>query len=135
MSERLIKDQVTVFDAEAGATANSIVVDVRDYRHVNAVFTAASSYAATVKAFGSYSQTIPVPGSAASASNEYFPVEMKARNNDASIVGTTGVVYAGSTDGLTAYGFNDDNLTYVFFKISSRTAGTLTVKVSATTNE
>lgn len=132
---RLIKDQITVFDAEAGATANSSMIDVRDFRNTMITFTAASNYAGTIKAYASYSGTAPDLSSAASASNEYWAVEMKDKNDDGSVVGTTGVVYDGASDGVTGYATNTDGIQWLGFKISGRTAGNVTVKVSACDNQ
>jgi len=135
MSMRLIKDQITVFSAENGATANSAVIDVRDFRNTMITVEALSSYDGTLKFFASYSTSgKPDITAAASITNEYFPVEVKQRNNDGSLVGTTGLVFDGSSDGVSGLSTNTDEVQYIAVKISGRSAGTVSVKIAACNN-
>lgn len=119
--------------AESSNT-NSNTIDVRDYRHTEVQITSKDSYAGTLQAFASYSDTAPDLSAAASESNPYFPVEMKYRNDDTSVPGTTGIVYDGTMDGVRGYSTNTDGIKWVGFKTSSRTAGSIVVQVSAVTN-
>lgn len=140
MSSRLIKKPINAFSTTDITYAeddnvSSNVIDCRDFRNIAVTLIADDSYDGTVKVYGSYSDTAPDLGAVASASNPYFTVEMKARVNDASVSGDTGVVYNGSLDGVTGYGVNDDMIQWIGFKTSSRTAGSVVVQVTASTNE
>jgi len=115
------------------AAVNSQFVDARDFRNIIVQLIATDSYDGKLEFYGSLDDEAPSFASASSAGNAYFPIEMKWRNNDTSVPGTTGLTY-GLMDGTRAYSPNTNEIKWFGIKISSRTAGSICVQVSTCNN-
>jgi hypothetical protein len=116
------------------AAVNSDFLDARDFRNVVIQLIAKDSYDGKLEFFGSLDDDAPSFAAASSAGNAYFPIEMKYRNNDTSVVGTTGLTYDGSADGTRCYAPNTNEIKWFGIKISGRTAGSICVQATTCNN-
>ncbi len=116
----------------SNVTANTVAVvpEVLDFHHLHlqiAATTAAAS-GATIKVFGSFSQTKPDFAAAASLSNQHFPISVKNLDTVANINGATGIVLGASTTLVQGYMINTDDLKWLSVQVSGVSG---TVDISA----
>ena len=107
----------------------------KDFR--TAVFTviAADSANATIKFYWSNSETRPTLWSAASTTNEYDEAQVINLDTHAWVDGSTGVVFAWSSDGITRYELNENGNNWIGVKMTARSAGSVTIKVDLYDNQ
>lgn len=119
----------TILNAKA-ATGIGNNIQVRDFRHVIVMIATASSANLTVKACGSIEETAPDFASAQSASNMYDFLEMADYQDGAKIAGDTGIVFSG-TDDVRMLEVNTNGMEWLNFRVTARSAGSVTVKILA----
>lgn len=108
---------------------------VGDYRHVMVVISTASNAAGTIKVAGSFLEGPDVDfTSAAAVGNEWDFLYLYNLNSNTGVAGDTGIVYAG-TDAVEQLLVNVDGIETLNVQLSSRTAGSFTVKLFAVTNQ
>lgn len=112
------------------AASVGLAPEVSDFRHIQLQIaaTTASSAGATIKVYGSYSELQPDFGSAASLSNQYFPVSIKNLDTVANISGSTGITLGPSETLVNGYMVNTDALKWLAVVVSSVT-GTVDISV------
>lgn len=126
---RVSQDLFTIFSAkDAAGTGNSMQIDSAKF--VLLEFGTATSASLTVKFQGSVSDTAPTFSSAQSATNHWDYVDVIDLEDGASIDGDTGVSPAG-TDDFRLFQLNNDGLKWLCATITTRTAGSLTLKARA----
>lgn len=119
-------------DIISNATAATVadVPEVSDFRHIQLQIaaTSASASGATIKVYGSYSESRPDFSKAASLSNQYFPVSIKNLDTVANINGSTGITLGASETLINGYMVNTDALKWLSVVISGVT-GTVDISV------
>jgi hypothetical protein len=108
----------------------------KDFR--NAIFTLiiASSFSWTIKFYSSNSETRPTFASSASATNEYTTVEVINTADGTDILKWgTGFVATGSSDGILQYEVNENNNTWIWVKMTARSAWSVSIKLDLSDNQ
>jgi hypothetical protein len=102
------------------AAAVADIPEVSDYRHIQLQIAASSdsSSGATIKVYGSYSETKPDFSASASLSNQYFPVSVKNLDTVANISGSTGITLGPSETLVNGYMVNTDALKWLAVVVS-----------------
>lgn len=124
---RQVSSLVTCLSAKAAdGIGNNIFV--QDYKTVviELWFAAATL---TVKCQGSVSEDAPTFSSAQALANHWDYIDMIDLEDNASIDGDTGVASAGAASDARIFEVNTNGLNWLNFIVSSRTAGSVTVKV------
>lgn len=121
---RAFQSPIKVLDA-AAATGVGKWIDVSDFRDLMFSLHTSGSASATIKIIGSFSDISPDPTTVASVTNEWFPVSLYDIDSAAGIVGSTGIVLAG-TDVNKGYSINVNGLKWVTLYISAYSAGSIT---------
>ena len=124
---RELQALLTIFDAKAEA-ATGTPQDVSKYRHLVLQFATASSANLTVKFQGSVQDTCPDFSAAQTATNNWDYIQVKDLQSGSSINGDTGVSPAG-TDDFRLFELNTNLLKWVCATITTRAAGSLTLKL------
>ena len=119
----------TILNAKA-ATGIGQNILVKDFRHLVISIGTASSANLTVKAVGSIEEAAPDFSAAQSASNMYDFLEMIDLQSGAKISGDTGISFAG-TDDYRLLEINTNGMQWLNFRVTARSAGSVTVKVLA----
>ena len=119
-------EEVTILDAKA-ATGIGTSFLVKDFRHVVVSINTAGNANLTVKAVGAISNTEPDFSAAQSVSNRYDFVQMRDYEDNTGIDGDTGFAAAG-TDDHRLFEINTNGLVWLNFKVTARSAGSVTVK-------
>jgi hypothetical protein len=103
-------------------------IDVGDFR--NAIFTLSSQTSAnfTIKFQGSCSETAPDFSASKSATNKWEYLQVKDRQNDTGINGSTGVAFAG-TDDVRILEANMNGVKWLSATITARSAGSVNLDV------
>lgn len=114
---------------------SSKVISVRDFRHL--VLDVIVSWTATLtfKVYGWNGDTPPNPASAVSSTNRFHTLQVVDRNSGTNITGSTGVAYAGTSDGGQSYEVNTDGLDWVVIRTSAYTQGAIDVNFHCYDNE
>lgn len=107
----------------------------QDFRNAIFTVTAANSAACTIKFYESTQEARPSLGSSASSSNQYSTVQVVDLEDGMGIQWDTGVVYAGSSDGIHTYEMNTNANTWIGVKMTARAAGDVTISVSLADNQ
>jgi|2_EtaG_2_1085320.scaffolds.fasta_scaffold02572_10 hypothetical protein len=104
----------------------------QDFRHAVFTFVADNSASATLKFYASNEQLGDQPDltAAASATNVYATTQVIALEDASAVNGDTGVVYAGSSDGVTQYEINQNGNRRLGVKMTARAAGDVTIFLS-----
>lgn len=123
--------QVITYDVGT-ASANGAMKTLfcKDFKHLTFTITASSSFAGTIAILGTEQEAVPTITSAASATNQYSPIQVVDLDNDSPTNGSTKLVYAGASDGTKTYEINSNVLQWVGFLVSGYSAGS--VKITAT---
>lgn len=120
---QLIKNAIT-----ASISKEQLVEDFKDL-HLTVSATTSADSGATVKVYGSFSETSPNFAVAPSLTNKYFTVSVKDLNNVASIDGSTGISLGASlTNSIKAYMVNTNALRWLCVKVEDVT-GTVDISV------
>ena len=123
----------TLADAQAANGAgNNVFVD--DFMNKEITITADNSFAGVIKCVGCTTKESADFGSAAANDNEWFYQQIKEKDDDNNVNGSTGITYTGAEDGVRGFRINDDAITYLNFVVSGYAAGDVTVKVKASNN-
>lgn len=131
MSQRNYKGY-TILDAVA-TTATGNKIDVKDFQHITISFATASSANLTVKFQGSIQEDVDF-SSARSATNAWDYIEVIDLQDGAAIDGDTGIACAG-TDDFRMLQLNINGLTKISATVTARSAGSVTLKCVAFTNQ
>lgn len=107
---------------------NGRILNVSDYKSVEAIIFADGTPNLTLKCVGSITDECPLFMNPVSASNLYGTVAMIDLQDASAIYGDTGVVFSGSTLCFRT-SINVDALKYLTFKTLDFKAGSVTVKV------
>jgi len=130
-----------ILDA-ADATGVGITFDVREYRNCVVTIAGANSSNLTVKCQGSLGIedtsvnaqiTAPTFSSAQSVTNPWDYTQIVDLEDGSSIDGDTGVAFSGSND-VRNFEVNINNLNFINFNVTARSAGDVTVWCMCTTN-
>ena len=106
-----------------------------DFR--NAIFTiiADNSANATIKFYGSNSETRPSLASAASSTNEYSPTQVIDLDDHSAINWDTWVSFNWSQDWVTRYEINENWNKWLWVKMTARSAWDVTIRVDLADNQ
>lgn len=118
---------------------------VEDYRNISVVIAGNNSADLTVKCQGAIAKNAdlsgivtelaePAWGTAASVTNAWDYVNIYDLEDNAKVDGDTGVVFNG-TDAVRNFIINVDNLSFINFEVTARSAGDVTVVAMAVNNE
>ena len=121
-----------VLSAKA-ATGIGQLINVKDFRHVIVAIGTADSANLTVKCVGSIEETAPDFTAAQAADNMYDFLEMADYQSGSKIAGDTGIAFAG-TDDYRLLEINTNGMEWITFRVTARSAGSVTVKVLAFQN-
>ena len=121
-----------LFDAQA-TNAVSDPENVDNYQHLVVAIDSAGSAALRVQILGSIQDTPPDFSAAQAADNQYEALQLKDLQSGASLDGDTGLLLSG-TDDHRLFEVNTNQVKWVAAKVSSRTAGTVTVLLRASAN-
>jgi hypothetical protein len=132
MSEKQIKPLTTVLSA-AVATGAGSVLDVRDYQIVSIQYSAEGTANSTTKFQGSLSEEAPTFSSAQTSANHWDYVEVVDLEDGTAIDGDTGIVV--TSDDFRNLAINVDQLNWITANVTARSGGSVTVKLTATTEE
>ena len=124
--------QYTILDAKATTGIGKNIL-VKDYIHLVIAIGTADSANLTVKAVGSLGETAPDFSSAQSSDNMYDFIEMVDLQSGSKVTGDTGISFAG-TDDFRMFEINTNGLQWLNFKVTARSAGSVTVNLMAFTN-
>lgn len=111
------------------------MIFVKDFQKVIVTVIAAWSANATVKFYASDSEVRPNLWVAASATNIYSPVEILNIDTLAAIDGSTGISWAGATDGITRYEINCTWSVWVGAIMTASAAGDVSITLQAFDNQ
>jgi len=117
-------------DALTAANENTPMLNCKDYRNAILTITAANSANCTIKVYGSSLEARPDLDDAASASNSYSPIESVNLDTGTKVDWSTGIVYAGSADGIASYEVNVNWLNWIWVEMTDRTAWDVTISFS-----
>lgn len=125
--------RITALDAVTDADTYSSAIDVADFQHI--VFSHATIALSdqVVKLQGAIGATAPTFSSAKAVDNEWDYVDSIDYQDASSIDGDTGVTFAGAD--VRQFVANVEGLDWISFHVSTGTAGALTTKVTAYSNE
>lgn len=129
---RQYTDIQTILNAKA-ATGVGNYIDVADWRHLVIQLATANSANLTVKCQGSIEDTSPDFSAAQSATNMWDYIEMIDMQSGSAIDGDTGISPAG-TDDFRLFEVNTNGLKWLSFRVTARSAGSVTVKVKPFNN-
>jgi hypothetical protein len=121
-----------ILDAKA-ATGIGQNILVKDFRHLVVAIRTADSANLTVKAVGSIEETAPNFAVAQSVSNMYDFMEMVDLQSGAKVTGDTGISFSG-TDDYRLFEVNTNGLQWLNFRVTARSAGSVTVDLMAFNN-
>lgn len=124
--------QYIILDAKA-ATGVGQNIMVKDYRHLVVAIGTASNANLTLKAVGSLEETAPDFSTAQSVSNMYDFIEMVDLQSGSKVTGDTGISFSG-TDDFRMFEINTNGLQWLNFKVTARSAGSVTVNLMAFRN-
>lgn len=112
------------------ANTTAVVPEVIDFHHIHlqVAATTAGASGATIKVFGSFSETRPDFSAAVSLSNQHFPISIKNLDTVANINGAAGIVMGASATLVQGYMVNTDQLKWVAVQVSGVT-GTVDISV------
>lgn len=113
-------------------------INVTDYRNAVVKIGTASSANLTVKCQGAIaspltSEVAPNFASAQSVANHWDYVQMIDQQDGNPVSGDTGFVVTG-TDDFRLFAINIDNLDFLNFNVTARSAGSVTIEVQLTDN-
>lgn len=125
---REVSSEHVFFDAKA-ATGAGLAMNVREYRHivVSIATDGGGTAALTCKCQGSIQPTAPTWANAQSVTNHYDFIAMYDYQDGSITVGDTGFVVA-TADDYRLFIVNVDGLEWINFRVTARTAGSVTVK-------
>lgn len=137
MSMRSVQRYI-ILDAKA-ATGIGRIIDVRDFRNCVVKIGTASSANLTCKAQGyvcsaATPDTIPDFAAAQTVANNWDYIQMVDLQNGAAVDGDTGFVVTG-TDDFRQFEINVNSLDYICFRVTARSAGSVTVSCVVTDNQ
>lgn len=118
----------------AAATWAGTAMNVKDYRHCTVKIGTASSGNLTVKAKAAIWSEPANWAAAQSVSNHYDVVEMIDLSDGSSVAGATWFAVSG-TDDFKNYAINTDGIDWLNFDVTARSAWTVTVVWSLSTNQ
>ncbi len=124
---RNYQDPIKVFTAQA-TVADSGAYLVQDFRHIILLLSTASSANLTVQVKGSIQDEMPTFSSAASASNQWDYIQLKDLEDQSSLDGDVGVVYAG-TDAVRQFELNVNALKWIGISVTARAAGSVNATI------
>jgi NCAIR mutase (PurE)-related protein len=117
------QDPIKVFTAQA-TTGDSQAYLVQDFRDVVLLLSTADNANLTVQVKGSIQDSIPNFAGAATASNQWDYIQLKDLEDQSSLDGDVGVVYAG-TDAVRQFELNVNALKWIGISVTARVAGSV----------
>lgn len=126
----------TIMSAKA-ATGLGTIVDVRDYKNIAVSIGTSGNANMTIKCKGSLGEVNSAPTfveASKAIGNQWEYIQMVDLNDGTSYAGNTGCVFTG-TDGVRMFAVNVDNISYLTFDITARSAGAATVKACGSDNQ
>lgn len=146
MTERREIKDWKFFSAQAALGTSSYVLDVSDFRDVVLSFATASSGSMTIKVLGALAvigsdnaagqgvYVAPNFSAVASQSNAWTYLQSVNLDTGVAINGSTGIVYAG-TDSVKLVEVNTNAVDFLTVAVTNYSAGNVTVKCAAVTNQ
>lgn len=130
-----MRDKKAPYTCLSAKAANGVglAIPVSGFGNIGIEIYTANNANLTIKAQGTMKEVAPDFSAAASATNVWSYIQMIDYINDGNINGNTGIVFSG-TDGVKHLKMNIDELSFVNFEVSGRTAGNITVLVYACDN-
>jgi hypothetical protein len=132
MSRRYAGEQFIFNGATATGTGQGFVVP--DFMHLFFTLSSASNANFTIKFQGSYADTMPDFSSAQSNTNRWDYIQVRDMQNNSAIDGDTGVAFAG-TDDVRQFEANVNGLKWICATITARSAGAISLRLQAFSNE
>jgi len=126
MGQRQYQDLITILDAATTGTGNNVLV--QDFQTIVFQFGTAGSATLTVKFQGSVSDTCPDFSAAQSTTNSWDYIDTIDLTSGSAVAGATGVSASG-TDVFKNLEINVGGLKWINATITSRSGGSVTVKV------
>lgn len=123
-----------IFTAQGANATSTVVVPVTDFKNIQLSLSSAGNANLTVKIKGSTQQTAPAFGSTAAVGNQWDYVAFYNYLSGALTAGGTGYVFGG-VDAFPNLLVNVDGLNWLTCEVSGWGAGTVTVNMSAMTNQ
>lgn len=123
---------VIIMDAKATTGVGNYIY-VGDYRNLIVSIATASSANLTVKCAGAIAADCPDMASAQSVSNMYDFIQMIDLQNGDATDGDTGFVVTG-TDDFRLFEINTNGFQWLTFRVTARSAGSVTIKMMETDN-
>lgn len=116
------------------ATGTGTPYSVPDFMHLLLTLSSTNSANFTIKFQGSYADAAPDFSAAHSDTNRWDYVQVRDMQNNAAIDGDTGVAFAG-TDDVRQFEFNLNGLKWVCATITALSAGKVSARLQAFSNE
>jgi hypothetical protein len=130
---RSVQTEQIIFRA-ASATGTGTPQMVEDYQHLLLTLSSANSANFTIQIQGSQADTCPTFSSSASVTNPWSYVQVKNYNDNSTVNGNVGIVYAG-TDAVGMYEVNTNGLRWICATITVYSAGNITLNLKTYSNE
>jgi len=105
-----------------------------DFRNLMMTLSSASNANFTIKFQGSMSDTVPNFAAAQSNTNRWDYIQVKDYQNNATIDGDTGIAFAG-TDDVRIVEANTNGLKWICAVITARSAGAISLRLQAFSNQ
>lgn len=121
-----------LFDAQA-VDGISAPENVDNYQHLVVAMDSASLAAMRIQILGSIQDEMPDFSAAQSPTNQWEALQLKDLQSGASLNGDDGLLLSG-TDDHRLFEVNTNQIKWVVAKVSSRTAGTVSVLLRASSN-
>ena len=132
MSNPRTTKRVTAFDAVTTPQVSANAISVADFKHIIVAYSTAASSNQVVKIQGAIGVDAPDFSSAKAVGNEWDYVESVDFQDKSSVIGDTGVTFAGAD--VRQFVVNVEALDWLSFEVTTGSAGALSAKVSCYTN-